>query len=61
MEQVRIQVLFTEKTAHGDFTDALYFTEEEYASKTREEIDLQKAIRVKNYVSNIDNAKLDLT
>ncbi len=52
-EQVKIQVLFTEKTEYGDFTDALYFTESEFLSMTREKIDALKQERLNNWILSI--------
>lgn len=56
-QQIKVQVLFTEETAHGSFTDALYFTQEEFATKTQGDIDALKTERVNNYVTAIDEAK----
>ena len=55
-QQIRTQILFTENTKYGEFTDAIYMTQEEYVVKTQEEIDALKQERVDNYVSAIDNA-----
>lgn len=58
MEQVRVQVLFTEQTKHGEFTDALYFTPAEYAAMNKASIDQLKQERVDKHVEAIDKAPL---
>lgn len=41
-ETVMVQVRFTEATETGEYSDALYFTQAEYAAKQRTEIDALK-------------------
>ena len=53
--QVRIQVLFTENTPVGQYTDAIYFTEAEYAAKSPSDIEALKQIRIDNWVRRINN------
>lgn len=55
-ELIRIQVLFSTSTQYGVFTDAIYFTEQEYPQKTRNEIDNLKQARVTNYVQTVQTA-----
>ena len=63
MDTVKIQVLFSEETKYGTFTDALYFTQQEYAALTPLDIKQMEQQRIDNYVSSIDNAppEKDLT
>lgn len=53
--QTRIQVLIREQTPYGEFNDAIYFTQEEYATKTEEDITALKDERVNNFVSAVSN------
>jgi len=55
MEQVRVQVLFSEETPYGTFTDALYFTPAEYELR-KSEVKSMKDERVASYVSAIESA-----
>ncbi len=50
---VRVQVLFNEKTEHGDYSDALYYDIDEWNRKSREEIDADKTARVTKHVEAI--------
>ena len=52
-EQVKIQIRFSVDTAYGQYNDALYFTQEDYATKTQAEIDALKQQRVDNWIYNI--------
>lgn len=58
-DQIRVQVLFTEEVdINGNvipFTDALYFTPEEYEQKTQEEIQSLKQERIDNFVEAVIN------
>ena len=53
--QTRIQVLIKEQTPYGEFNDALYFTQEEYATKTEDDINTIKQERVNNFISAVSN------
>jgi hypothetical protein len=55
-EQVRIQVLFSEETKHGNYTDALYFTLEEYQNLDKKDLELMKKDRIKNYEKIVADA-----
>ena len=55
MQTVMIQVRFKEKTEHGEFNDALYYTESEYASVTQKDIDKEKKKRVDAWVDIVKN------
>ena len=46
MDQILIQVRFTENAAKGTYSDALYFTQEEYATKSEADIQALKDARV---------------
>lgn len=50
MEEIKIQVSFTEDTKHGLFADALYFTEDEWANIKQEEIDALKQARIDTWI-----------
>lgn len=54
-EQVFIQVRFKESTVVGEYSDALYFTQAEYASKQQSEIDSLKQARTTNWVNVVKN------
>ncbi len=51
MEQIFIQIRFSVDTEVGNYSDALYFTEPEYFSKTRADIDALKQQRINNFVT----------
>lgn len=55
-ETVRVQVLFTEETPHGTYTDALYYTPEEFDALKDADKDAAKQARVAAYVDKIVNA-----
>lgn len=55
-DEVFVQVRFSKETKFGTFQDALYFTEDEYAIKTQDEINTLKEERVANYIDKIENA-----
>ncbi len=53
--ETRIQVLIQEETPYGQFNDALYFTQEEFATKTNAEIESAIQERVDNFINVIEN------
>lgn len=55
-DQIRVQFKFTEPTDYGDYTDALYFTESEWANRDMNAVKAMKAERVLNYIDRIRNA-----
>lgn len=55
-QRERVQILFTEDTPYGEYTDALYFTPDEYLLKTQADLDTLKQQRVSGYVNAIQNA-----
>lgn len=55
-QQVFVQVRFQEKTPYGDFHDALYFSEAEYATAKQKDIDDLVDGRVAAHVDRIKNA-----
>ncbi len=55
-QKERVQILFTEDTPYGEYTDALYFTPDEYLLKTQADLDILKQQRVSGYVNAIKNA-----
>ena len=52
---VKIQLSFSEETKHGHYSDALYFTEEEWAKVDPKELDTIKQARVAKWVDYLDN------
>ena|SRR3990167_3903778 len=52
---VRIQFLIKEQTAHGEFNDALYYTPEEFAGKTEDDIHAERQQRVDAWVAIVSN------
>ncbi len=55
-QNVRIQVLVSRDTEHGTFTDALYFTPEEFQSLPEERIEELSTERVDNWIALIEQA-----
>ena len=54
-QEVFIQVKFKEHTEVGEYNDAIYFTEDEYAVVDQKSIDQIKKKRVDNFVDSIKN------
>ncbi len=54
-DQIFIQVRFKEQTEAGEYNDALYFTQAEYATKTANDISALKTTRVNNFVTAVKN------
>jgi hypothetical protein len=52
---IRVQVIFTVATKYGDFRDALYFTEEDYAKLDPEILAKLKKERVDAFIYRIEN------
>jgi hypothetical protein len=53
---IRIQVIFTETDpTHGEYRDALYYTQEEWAALTPGELDAAKAARVAAWVYTLEH------
>ena len=55
-DKVKVQVIFDEPTQYGTFTDALYFSPSEYATKSQAEINALKKERVDNFVARVTEA-----
>ena len=55
-EKIRIQHQFSRTTQFGEFTDALYFTPEEYELTSKETINALKDERVNAYLNAVQNA-----
>lgn len=53
----RIQILIKEKTEFGEFNDALYFSEEEFAKISEEDVQVKVDERVTNYVAQRQEIK----
>ena len=56
-QNVRVQVNFTAPSEFGDYSDALYFSPEEFASLTEERLQEMEAERVSKWVSAIKAAQ----
>lgn len=57
-DTVMIQVRFRVETSHGQYNDALYFTQAEYASTSKAIIDSMKQERVDNWIYILENPPL---
>jgi hypothetical protein len=55
MDTIKVQVVFTEKTSRGEFTDALYFTQEDFAKLDPDELKKRKQERVDNWIYILEN------
>lgn len=60
-QQVRIQVIFRRETSYAIYQDALWFTQEEYAATTQEDIDKMKQERVDKWLEIMANPPPELT
>lgn len=60
-DTVRVQVLFTEDTDYGQFTDALYFTQDEYALLLPNDIEAMKQSRIDNWIAVITMPSPDIS
>ena len=54
MEKIMIQIMFSEKTKYGEYSDALYLTPENYATMKKEDIDGLKQERINNWIKIIE-------
>ena len=54
-QTVMIQVRFTEDTSVGQYSDALYYSQTDYANIKQADIDSEKLKRVSNWVEAITN------
>ena len=54
-DKIYIQIRFSELTKHGQFSDSLYFTPEDYAKKSKEDITALEKQRVENWIYLIEN------
>lgn len=52
---IKIQYIFSEETKHGQYNDALYFTQTEFENITQDEIDALKKERISKWVEYLDN------
>lgn len=52
---VRIQYLVTKKTDIGEFRDAIYFSPDEFAAMTKDEVEAKADTRVNNWVESVKN------
>jgi hypothetical protein len=55
MDSIKVQVNFTINTEFGEFTDALYFTLEEWSFITENKLNELKNERVNNWLNTIKN------
>jgi predicted transcriptional regulator len=57
-KNVRIQVNVCEETEHGKFQSAIYFTPDEFLSKTEQEISDLTKNHVENWVHAVSDSKI---
>lgn len=55
MDQIQVQVLFSEETQYGTFTDALYYSIDEWPIDDGI-LKTEKGARVQNYTDSVRNA-----
>lgn len=55
MDEIKIQLRFKSQTQFGEFNDAIYFTETEWANRVPSNIESQKNLRVSNWVNSVKN------
>jgi hypothetical protein len=55
MQTIMIQVRFTEDTPYGEYSDSIYFTQDEYNSIKQDGIDKIKQDRVGAWIERIKN------
>ena len=60
-EQIRIQVLFSEDTPYGIFQDALYYTEAEWETVKKSEVEKEKQRRLDNWKTIITTPSVELS
>lgn len=53
-DTVKIQLQFTVKTSYGEYSDALYFTIEQYLSLSKNDIDKLKQERVDQWIKFLE-------
>jgi hypothetical protein len=54
-QNAKIQINISQKTEFGEFNDALYYTPDEWANLTQDDIDKATQTRVDNWVNLIKN------
>ena len=59
-DTVMIQVRFKEQTEVGQYNDALYYTQAEYAAVKQKDIDAEKQRRITNWIDRVKNAPLPI-
>ena len=57
---VSVQVKFTEQTKYGSFTDALYFSPDEFSTISQDDIKALIKNRVDNYISVVETPTQDV-
>ena len=60
MEEIRVQIRFSENTVVGTFNDTLYYTEDEYKALDRPTIDKVKQERLDAWVLQVSPPLEDL-
>lgn len=53
-ESIYIQVRFSEKTKYGTFSDALYYTQDEYAKLSKDDLAKVEQGRVDNFIAAVE-------
>jgi hypothetical protein len=54
-DTIKIQLIFTFKTPHGEYRDALYFTQEDWAKIKPEDIEDKKKERIDNWIYQLEH------
>ena len=57
MQRVMVQVYFCEETKYGTYSDALYFTQDEFPLKSKNDIASLIQERIDAYIDNVENSK----
>ena len=52
---VMVQIRFKVQTAYGEFNDALYYTEAEYAALSEADIETAKQVRINAWITGREN------
>lgn len=58
-EQIFVQIRFTVQTEYGEYSDALYYSLNDWDMISQDQIEAEKQTRVDNWVSYIVNSPTD--
>ena len=59
MDNIRVQLNFTVDTPYGQYSDALYFPLDQWATTTQEQIDTMKQERVDNWIAVVTQPPIE--